>query len=119
MTKKLEPHLSRQADSPDNVWRNGAILTRADCQTVSAESECMEIPQTVSAEYLFRTAAESFPLTWSAYVRLLSVKNEKTRKFYGSEALRGAWSVRQLDRQIDSQFYERTAPKEKAHNGMG
>jgi len=28
---------------------------------------------------------------------------------YETEALRGGWSVRQLDRQINSQFYERTA----------
>lgn len=28
--------------------------------------------------------------------------------FYHAEALRGGWSVRQLKRQIDSQFYERT-----------
>jgi predicted nuclease of restriction endonuclease-like (RecB) superfamily len=50
-----------------------------------------------------------FPLLWSAYVRLLSVKNENARHFYETEALRGGWSVRQLDRQINSQFYERTA----------
>jgi predicted nuclease of restriction endonuclease-like (RecB) superfamily len=29
--------------------------------------------------------------------------------FYHTEALRGGWSVRQLDRQIASQFYERIA----------
>ena len=51
----------------------------------------------------------TFPLPWSAYVRLLSVKNERARSFYETEALRGGWSVRQLDRQIGSQFYERTA----------
>ena len=51
----------------------------------------------------------AFPLPWSAYVRLLSVKNESAREFYETEALRGGWSVRQLDRQIGSQFYERTA----------
>ena len=51
----------------------------------------------------------AFPLPWSAYVRLLSVKNTSAREFYGAEALRGGWSVRQLDRQINSQFYERTA----------
>jgi predicted nuclease of restriction endonuclease-like (RecB) superfamily len=50
-----------------------------------------------------------FPLPWSAYVRLLSVKNEHARHFYEAEALRSGWSVRQLDRQIDAQFYERTA----------
>ncbi|MBN1903106.1 DUF1016 family protein [Candidatus Sumerlaeota bacterium] len=53
--------------------------------------------------------AARFPLTWSAYVRLLSIKNANARKFYETEALRGGWSVRQLDRQINTQFYERTA----------
>lgn len=53
--------------------------------------------------------APRFPLPWSAYVCLLSVKNENARRFYETEALRGGWSVRQLDRQIDSLFYERTA----------
>jgi predicted nuclease of restriction endonuclease-like (RecB) superfamily len=53
--------------------------------------------------------ARCFPLPWSAYVRLLSVKNEHARQFYEAEALRAGWSVRQLDRQINSQFYERTA----------
>jgi predicted nuclease of restriction endonuclease-like (RecB) superfamily len=40
---------------------------------------------------------------------LLTVKNSEARTFYEEEALRGGWSVRQLDRQISSQFYERTA----------
>ena len=53
--------------------------------------------------------AKQFPLPWSAYVRLLSVKNPKARTFYETEALRLGWSVRQLDRQIASQFYERIA----------
>ena len=37
------------------------------------------------------------------------MKNSYAREFYEIEALRGGWSVRQLDRQINSQFYERTA----------
>jgi predicted nuclease of restriction endonuclease-like (RecB) superfamily len=53
--------------------------------------------------------ASAFPLPWSHYVRLLSVKGALAREFYHAEALRGGWSVRQLDRQIASQFYERTA----------
>ena len=52
--------------------------------------------------------AGTFPLPWSHYVKLLSVDDEKARKFYEEEALRGGWSVRQLDRQIGSKFYERT-----------
>ncbi|PKN01223.1 MAG: DUF1016 domain-containing protein [Elusimicrobia bacterium HGW-Elusimicrobia-1] len=54
-----------------------------------------------------------FSLPWSAYVRLLAVKEELARDFYEKEALRGGWSVRQLDRQINSMFYERMALSKK------
>jgi predicted nuclease of restriction endonuclease-like (RecB) superfamily len=61
-----------------------------------------------------------FPLSWSHYVRLLSLKSDQARQFYEEEALRGGWSVRQLDRQIATQFYERAreskrklAPRER------
>jgi predicted nuclease of restriction endonuclease-like (RecB) superfamily len=53
--------------------------------------------------------AKAFPLPWSAYVRLLSVKSTAARAFYEAEAFRQGWSVRQLDRQIGSQLYERLA----------
>jgi predicted nuclease of restriction endonuclease-like (RecB) superfamily len=36
-------------------------------------------------------------------------RSNHAREFYETEALRGGWTVRQLGRQIDSQFYERTA----------
>jgi predicted nuclease of restriction endonuclease-like (RecB) superfamily len=51
----------------------------------------------------------AFPLSWSHYVRLLSVEQPEARKFYETESLRGGWSVRQLDRQISTLYYERTA----------
>lgn len=50
-----------------------------------------------------------FPLSWTHYLRLLRVKNYQGRAFYEAECLRAGWSIRQLDRQIDTQFYERTA----------
>lgn len=65
--------------------------------------------QTLSTEFSLRDIANRFPLPWSHYVLLLSVKNPEGRAFYEKEALRGGWSVRQLERQIDTQFYERTA----------
>src|SRR5437762_5597459 len=74
-----------------------------------------EIVQSVigesSAEAIERLSpvARAFPLPWTHYVRLLRVRNEQGREFYMREALAGGWSVRQLDRQINSQFYERTA----------
>ena len=67
------------------------------------------ISEAASIELGFDDLLTAFPLPWSAYVRLLSVRNESAREFYEAEALRGGWSVRQLDRQIGSQFYERTA----------
>jgi predicted nuclease of restriction endonuclease-like (RecB) superfamily len=95
-------------------------------QTLSAKSS-PAIPQTVSAELVvprpdattarpeLRTIAQRFPLPWSHYVRLLSARSDEARAFYEAEALRGGWSVRQLDRQIHSLFYERTAlSKDKA-----
>ena len=72
-------------------------------QTASGKSE------TTSTEVRLRELLAAFPLPWSAYVRLLSIKNKRGRDFYEAEALRGGWSVRQIDRQINSQFYERTA----------
>jgi len=67
------------------------------------------ISQTLSGKLGLAELAQVFTLPWSAYVRLLSVKDDHARQFYETEALRGGWSVRQLDRQINSQFYERTA----------
>jgi predicted nuclease of restriction endonuclease-like (RecB) superfamily len=37
------------------------------------------------------------------------VRNLEARRFYEAEARRGGWTIRQLERQIGSQFYERTA----------
>jgi predicted nuclease of restriction endonuclease-like (RecB) superfamily len=82
------------------LWPNHPIL-----QTPSEKSSG-EIIQTVSE---ISPAQPRFPLPWSHYVRLMAVKNDAARSFYETEALRGGWSVRQLDRQIATVFYERTA----------
>lgn len=53
---------------------------------------------------------EQFKLSWSHYVLLIKrVRSCEARAFYEAEARCGGWSVRQLERQIDSQFYERTS----------
>lgn len=97
-----------------NVWQMKAFYSAWPIpQTPSAESEKTGIVQTLSAESVLSNLSSGFPLPWSAYVHLLSVKNENARRFYEAEALRGGWSVRQLDRQINSQFYERTALSRK------
>lgn len=46
-------------------------------------------------------------LTWSHYKILIRVENENARKFYGEEAIKCGWSVRALERQVYSFYYER------------
>jgi len=55
------------------------------------------------------TPVDAFPLSWSHYVELLAVENALARAFYEAETHRAGWTVRQLNRQIGSQFYEPTA----------
>ena len=77
-------------------------------QKTSGKSED-QIAQTVSAQSSLVDIAARFPLFWSHYVRLMSVKNPEARAFYETEDLRCGWSLQQLDRQISTLFYERTA----------
>ena len=77
--------------------------------TSSVELNPNAIQQTASGESSSITISAPFPLPWSHYVKLLAVRNQQARAFYEKEALRNGWTVRQLTRQIDSQFYERTA----------
>lgn len=46
-------------------------------------------------------------LSWSHYRLLMKIENEERREFYGRECVEASWSVRQLERQINSFFYER------------
>lgn len=106
LTQRFGRGFSRQ-----NLWQMRQFYSCWPIlQTVSGESQEAEIIQTTSEQSSsLDLVATQFPLPWSAYVRLLSVKNEIARRFYETEALRCGWSVRQLDRQINSQFYERIA----------
>ncbi len=87
------------------AWSEGQILS-----TLSKEScKLLSSNNLAPAPTIISDISSSFPLPWSAYVRLLAVKRPEARSFYEAEALRSGWSVRQLNRQIDSQFYERIA----------
>ena len=46
-------------------------------------------------------------LSWTHYRLLLKVKNKAARDFYFKESVRERWSTRQLERQINTFFYER------------
>jgi predicted nuclease of restriction endonuclease-like (RecB) superfamily len=100
---------------------SGQFLPPQKGQTLSGKS-AIPISATVSRKYetpsrissvdltlYLEALCHAFPLSWSHYVRLLSVESPEARAFYETETLRGGWSVRQLDRQVSTLFYERTA----------
>ena len=45
-------------------------------------------------------------LSWTHYRLLMRVENENARQFYMEEAVKSQWSTRQLERQINTFFYE-------------
>jgi predicted nuclease of restriction endonuclease-like (RecB) superfamily len=125
ISQTLSAKFSRQGLTSFFQTVSEKFLLPANCQTASGKSFSTKIPQTVSAELeIYETPSRissidltlylealchAFPLSWSHYVRLLSVEQPEARKFYETESLRGGWSVRQLDRQVSTLFYERTA----------
>ena len=52
-------------------------------------------------------AALRTQFSWTHYKLLLSVVNQSQRLFYEAESIKNNWSSRQLERQINSQLYER------------
>jgi predicted nuclease of restriction endonuclease-like (RecB) superfamily len=46
-------------------------------------------------------------LSWSHYRLLIRIKDEKARTFYTKECAKSSWSVRQLQRQINTMYYQR------------
>ena len=73
----------------------------------------VEISETLSRKSeissIFQVLINKFTLTWSHYRLLLRLDESFQREFYEAESTRGNWSVRQLDRQIQSMLYEQTA----------
>ena len=46
-------------------------------------------------------------LSWSHYVELITIKDDKKRNFYEKECINSNWSVRELQRQLDTSLFER------------
>jgi len=46
-------------------------------------------------------------LAWTHYRLIMKVENDQARNFYIDECIKSNWSTRQLERQINTHFYER------------
>lgn len=55
-------------------------------------------------------------LSWTHYRTLLQVKDEKARAWYEKEAIEQTWTVRTLQRNIDSQYYYRLLSSQHAES---
>jgi len=53
-------------------------------------------------------------LSWSHYRLLIRIEEQSRREFYSSECAASGWTVRQLERQINSFFYERLLATQKS-----
>jgi predicted nuclease of restriction endonuclease-like (RecB) superfamily len=94
--------------SADNL-ETMRLFFAAISETASRKSTVTTNSETLSRESDPTSLAGRFRLSWSHYALLVRTRSHYAREFYETEALRGGWTVRQLRRQIDSQFYERTA----------
>ena len=56
-----------------------------------------------------QTLSAQFTLSWSHYLFLMRITNDKERKFYEKEATNERWSLRELKRQFNAALYERLA----------
>lgn len=95
VSRKLLPAASDISESP---------IRKSSTTLVPMNSE------SVIRNFSFLEWSQVFPLSWTHYVHLLRrSRSPEARAFYETESLRGGWSVRQLDRQMSTLFYERTA----------
>ena len=89
----------RAANTVDKrVGKGHAVRDQSDATTVEWQA---------AAEW--RPGVLHSGLSWTHYRGLLKLRRRDARDFYEIEALKGAWSARQLERQIDSLLFERLA----------
>jgi predicted nuclease of restriction endonuclease-like (RecB) superfamily len=81
----------------------GKGFTERNLQAMRQFYRIFRIPHTLCAE-----------LSWSHYRLLMKIEDESRREFYMRECVEATWSVRQLERQINSFFYERLLATQKS-----
>ena len=78
-------------------------ITNSPSLMTNSESVKLEEIQTTKTQSLI----SFFKLTWTHYVFLMRIEDEKERRFYEIESEKYNWSVRELKRQYDSALYTR------------
>ena len=102
---KEEQHGQERADYGAYVIRNLAAHLEAEYGSGFSERQLKFCRQFYKL-YPIGNALRS-QLNWSQYRMLIQIADEEKRKYYELEAVNNGWTGRELERQIDSQLYER------------
>lgn len=99
LMKELSQRLSKEFGKGFSItniqqMRNFYLIYQKQ-QTLSVNSEKQQ------------TESNKFNLSWSHYLKLMRIEDEKERKFYEIETYKNNWSLRELQRQYDSALYTR------------
>ena len=109
LSKQLTKEFGRgfSIDNLENMRK--LFLTFSKSETLSRILQIQKA-QSVSAEFGkvdYQTLSSFFKLTFSHYIFLMRIEDEKERRFYKIESEKHNWSVRELKRQYDSALYTR------------
>ncbi len=104
-----------------NSEEGNVILQSLIGELQHSEKEDVEIGQTLSAQFKPEGGTEQLPfitelvskLSFSHFSLLLPIEDPLKRRFYEMECIKGTWSVRELKRQIDTLYFERSGISRK------
>jgi predicted nuclease of restriction endonuclease-like (RecB) superfamily len=95
------------SDESDMVIRQTVSDELESTSKNITQNQISEIPsQKLNADKP-QTFWGNFNLSWSHYLMLMRIENIEERKFYEIECAKNNWSVRELQRQIDTELYTR------------
>lgn len=95
LSPDLQKHLIRGTMTP----KLGKMSQNSIHATAKQSSEATSIPP----ETLLKK------LAFSHFIELIKISDPQKRLFYELECIKGTWSVRELKRQINSLYYERSS----------
>lgn len=102
---KVESDTSEKSQAlPDfSEWNNKIVSVSGDgFAMLTTDGDVMPVPQ---------MAFDRLP--FSHFTLLIHIDNPLKRAFYAIQAMRGPWSYRELQRQIDSNYFERSGWSKK------
>lgn len=102
-----------QQQSNQRITKSQSPISLSDEPESDAISKDGFAMQTANGDVMAAPQMLFDRLSFTHIVQLIHINNPLKRAFYAIEAMRGPWSVRELQRQIDSNYYERSGWSKK------